>query len=377
VSVKKYLTKIIKMELIIKNQLGSDLKVFLTPASAEIDVEKYFKNGIELSECLINLSKKYTRFNTRGVNAFVSLFHLADAISKGYNCWEIARKFVDNVNSISTRVFNRGVINAASTDNLKGYITTDGLTTFSSSKYINVSITIGNLFINIVNSSPSATIDVHENGATSSDGMSYPWVENSLFNLSNSMCFNCKSEKYWFFNDSQCWSKEYGNHDVKGPFNISNEFPNLPSNIDGALFNYKSEKYWFFKGSQCWSKEYGNPDITGPFNISDEFPNLPSNIDGALFNYKSEKYWFFKGSQCWSKEYGNHNVKGPFNISDEFPNLPSNIDGALFNYKSEKYWFFKSGLCWSKEYGNHDIKGPWKIEEQFKRKEKDYPDLDL
>lgn len=154
--------------------------------------------------------------------------------------------------------------------------------------------------------------------------------ENGNYNLSNLDAALYTGSKYWFFKGNDCWSKEHGNHQVSSKKSIKKQFPKGKekkydlSNLDAAL--YSSGTYWFFKKEECWSKEYGDHDVKYRDKIKDNFTNLGSSLDAGTV--AQGKYWFFKRHNCWSKKYGNHKISEQMPIKEQFNYSSSNIKPA-------------------------------------------------
>ena len=136
---------------------------------------------------------------------------------------------------------------------------------------------------------------------------------------------------------------------------------------NAATYCSDSKTYWFFKGNQCYSKKFGEYDVKPGGSIASQFPGANiDNMDAACYCSSSSTYWFFKGDQCYSKAYGNHEVVAKGSIASQFPGTNiDNMDAACYCNDTQTYWFFKGDQCYSKAYGNHDIQYKGEIYKNF------------
>jgi len=101
------------------------------------------------------------------------------------------------------------------------------------------------------------------------------------------VCYNGRSNKYWFFNGKICWSKKYGKEkNVKGPYELSKEFLTSSKENSATFFkdenpkfdNFyavcKSDKYWFFfKGKSVGVRNLGTMKLQmAPLIFLNNFP---------------------------------------------------------------------------------------------------------
>ncbi|XP_077861501.1 stromelysin-3-like [Saccoglossus kowalevskii] len=106
-------------------------------------------------------------------------------------------------------------------------------------------------------------------------------------------------------------------------------------------------KTWFFKGNLVWRFENMIMDNGYPKYISQEFTNLPSNIDAAFEYYGNGQTYFFKGGFFYMINW-RMEVVGPFYM-DNWQGIPSDINSA-FQDNDQYVYFFKDNLYYKFEH---------------------------
>ncbi|KAI5610095.1 matrix metalloproteinase-9 precursor [Silurus asotus] len=148
-----------------------------------------------------------------------------------------------------------------------------------------------------------------------------------------------------FFKDGYYWTSVSGaNKDRKGPFLVSERWPNLPTKLDTAFEDPLTNKVYFFTGTQFWV--FTGQDAMGPRRIEKlGLPDSLKKVDGALQRGKA-KVLLFSGEEYWRLDLKTQQTdKGyPRHIDMTFGGVPMDAhDVFLYN---GHYYFCRDVYYW-------------------------------
>ncbi|RWS05230.1 matrix metalloproteinase-16-like protein [Dinothrombium tinctorium] len=134
---------------------------------------------------------------------------------------------------------------------------------------------------------------------------------------------------------------------------ISDEFPNIPSDLDAAVTTRDGITY-FFKGDQYYQAG-GRRGESAPRPIHSHFRNVPNDLDAAFVYSKDGLIYFvkdfdaattidnvtylFRGKYYFTIDSNGKIERKGRKISDEFINIPSDLDAAVTTRDGITYFF--------------------------------------
>ncbi|GAB6023256.1 Matrix metallopeptidase 21 [Chamberlinius hualienensis] len=191
-----------------------------------------------------------------------------------------------------------------------------------------------------------------------------------------------RGRQYWMY-ENQFNRTRYGD-----PLKIADEWKGINGPLDGFAHIWTNEQneQLFFKGTKYWKydNDKNRVSIGYPRLISEDFQNIPSNIDTVYFDNKVRHLYFFKENLVYAYDV----TKGkqgcclpgyPKTIQEEFPSapgntqLPFNLDAVYYSYTDKTLYLFKDKEYWIDiaysyhEWKNiHMVTGPYPINQKWR-----------
>ena len=97
-----------------------------------------------------------------------------------------------------------------------------------------------------------------------------------------------------------------------------------------TIFTLPDNSTYVLTGNQNWKLKNPSIEKNDLRDISENWPNLPANLDASFVWKKNGKIFFFKGSKFWRfSNVGEPDPGYPKNIGYNFVGIPDNLDATL------------------------------------------------